>query len=42
MFGIYPYVCVTEKQKTAMNIAELDYPKLSVYEIVYSFIEKLF
>ena len=42
MFGIYPYVCVTEKQKTAMHIAQLNYPKLSVYEIVYSFIEKLF
>ncbi len=35
MFGIYPYAEVTEKQKKAMEKAEVDYVYLSIYEITY-------
>lgn len=35
MFGIYPYTDVTEKQKTAMNEAGIDFQYQSVYDIVY-------
>ena len=40
MFGIYPYTSVTEKQKQAMDIAHVDYPRYSVYEITKMFAEK--
>ena len=33
MFGIYPYVRVTEKQKTAMRDAQVNYVYHSIYEI---------
>ncbi|MBR2737896.1 MAG: TetR family transcriptional regulator [Lachnospiraceae bacterium] len=33
MFGIYPYTAVTEKQRTAMKDAGVDYVYQSVYEI---------
>ena len=36
MFGIYPYTAVTEKQRTAMKDADVDYVYQSVYEITYS------
>ena len=36
MFGIYPYVAVTEKQKTAMAEAGVDYVYQSVYELTYA------
>lgn len=35
MFGIYPYTAVTEKQKTAMQEAGIDYVFQSIYEITY-------
>ena len=41
MFGIYPYTSVTEKQKQAMDIAHVDYPRYSVYEITKMFAEKM-
>ena len=33
MFGIYPYTAVTEKQRTAMGEAGVDYVYQSIYEI---------
>ncbi len=36
MFGIYPYAEVTEKQKKAMEDAEVEYIYHSIYEITYN------
>lgn len=36
MFGIYPYTAVTEKQRSAMREAGVDYVYQSVYEITYN------
>ena len=36
MFGIYPYTAVTEKQKTAMKEAGINYVYQTVYELTYS------
>ena len=41
MFGIYPYAKVTEKQKTAMKDAGVDYMYQSVYAITYNCIMRL-
>jgi len=41
MFGIYPYTAVTEKQKTAMHEAGVDYVYQSIYEITYSCLIRL-
>ena len=41
MIGIYPYTSVTEKQRTAMQEAGIDYVYQSVYEITYSCITGL-
>ncbi len=41
MFGIYPYTAVTEKQKTAMKDAGVDYVYQSVYELTYSCLMRL-
>ena len=41
MFGIYPYTAVTEKQKTAMKDAGIDYAYQSVYELTYSCLMRL-
>lgn len=41
IYGIYPYTSVTEKQRTAMALAHVDYVYQSVYEIAYSFLKKL-
>ncbi len=35
MFGIYPYAEVTEKQKTAMEEAGVDYVYMTVYELTF-------
>ncbi len=35
MFGLYPYTNVTEKQKKAMNKAEIKYPELKIYDFAY-------
>ena len=35
MFGIYPYTAVTEKQKSAMKEAGIDYKYQTVYELTY-------
>ena len=36
MFGIYPYARVTEKQKTAMKNAQVNFVEQSIYEITYN------
>ena len=36
MFGIYPYTAVTEKQKAAMNAANVGFREQSVYEITHA------
>ena len=36
MFGIYPYTSVTDKQRKAMEEAEIGYVYHSVYELTYS------
>ena len=41
MFGIYPYTAVTEKQKTAMQEAGVDYVYQTVYELVYGCLIRL-
>lgn len=41
IFGIYPYTVVTEKQRRAMELAEVDYKYMSIYEITYTTVKKL-
>ena len=41
LFGVYPYTVVTEKQKTAMDEAGMNYVSLTIYEIVNSIVKKL-
>ncbi|HAB94866.1 MAG TPA: TetR family transcriptional regulator [Lachnospiraceae bacterium] len=41
MFGIYPYTAVTEKQKTAMKEAGINYVYQSVYELTYGCLIRL-
>ncbi len=41
MYGIYPYTCVTRKQKEAMKNAEVPFKSLSIYEMAYESIIKL-
>lgn len=41
MFGIYPYAEVTEKQKTAMKEANVDFVYQSVYELTLTCIKRL-
>ena len=36
MFGIYPYTVVTQKQRTAMEEAGVNYVFMSIYEITYN------
>ena len=41
MFGIYPYTFVTEKQRTAMEEAGVNYVFMTIYEITYNCVKKL-
>lgn len=41
MFGIYPYTVVSDKQRKAMDIAEVNYVYMSVYEITFAEIKRL-
>ncbi len=41
MFGIYPYTYVTEKQRTAMEKADVNYVFMTIYEITYNCVRKL-
>ncbi len=41
MFGIYPYTYVTEKQRTAMEEAGVNYVFMSIYELTYNCVKRL-
>lgn len=41
IYGIYPYVVVTDKQREAMERASTDFVFLSIHEITYRCIKKL-
>lgn len=41
MFGIYPYTVITDKQKEAMKLADVNYVYMSIYEITYAEVKKL-
>ena len=41
MFGIYPYTAVTEKQRTAMEQAGVDFHYLSIYELTLACLRRL-
>lgn len=41
MFGIYPYTVVTDKQRTAMKTAGVDYVYLSIYDITFAQVKRL-
>lgn len=41
MYGLYPYGAVTEKQKTAMKEADVDFEYHSVYDLAYSCLTRL-
>ena len=42
MFGIYPYTEVTEKQKKAMEQADVDFEQLTARELIFTFIITFF
>ncbi len=41
MFGIYPYTIVNERQKKAMEEANVHYVFMSIYEITYNCVSRL-
>ncbi|MCM1121395.1 MAG: TetR/AcrR family transcriptional regulator [Eubacterium sp.] len=41
MFGIYPYTFVTEKQRAAMEEANINYVFMSIYEITFNCVSRL-
>ena len=41
MFGIYPYAAVTEKQRSAMQEAGVDFDYLSIYELTLACLRRL-
>ena len=41
VYGIYPYAIVTEKQKSAMSAAGINFKFHSIYEISYNFLIKM-
>ena len=41
MFGIYPYTYVTEKQRSAMEEANVNYVFMTIYEITYNCVKRL-
>ena len=41
MFGIYPYAAVTEKQRSAMQEAGVDFDDLSIYELTLACLRRL-
>ena len=41
IYGIYPYAVVTDKQREAMDKAEVDYAYHSIYELAYTCAKKL-
>ena len=41
VYGIYPYTRVTDKQREAMEKADVGYVYLSIYQIAYTCAKKL-
>lgn len=41
MFGIFPYAVATEKQLAAMDAAQVNYVKMTIYELTYNFLIQL-
>ena len=41
IYGIYPYTIVTDKQRSAMEAANVNYVYLSIYDIAYTCAKKL-
>ena len=41
IFGIYPYTTATEKQRAAMEAAQMDYVPYSIFELTRSFAARL-
>lgn len=41
MFGIYPYTVVSDKQREAMQQANVEYVYMSIYEITFAEVKKL-
>ena len=41
MFGIYPYTVVSEKQRQAMKLANVNYVYMSIYEITFAEVKRL-
>ncbi len=41
MFGIYPYTFVTEKQRAAMEEANVNYVFMTIYEITFNCVSRL-
>ena len=41
VYGLYPYTVVTEKQRQAMEKAEIPYVYMNTYEMAYAFIRTL-
>lgn len=41
MFGIYPYTAVSEKQRTAMEQANVEYRPVTIYEITFNCVKRL-
>lgn len=41
IYGVYPYTFVTDKQRKAMEDADVNYVYLSIYEMTYTCVRKL-
>ncbi len=41
LFGVYPYTFVTQKQRTAMEEANVHYVFMTIYEITYNCVRRL-
>lgn len=41
MFGIYPYTNVSEKQRTAMEQANIEYKPVTIYDITFNCVKRL-
>lgn len=41
LFGIYPYAFATKKQIEAMNRCGFEYPRVTIYELVYQCVTRL-
>jgi hypothetical protein len=42
MYGVYPYVYPSKKQKDAMDEVELEYSSVTIYQLTYQFLKLMF